>query len=29
VREAHGDALGGRFGINKIIKILKEHFYWP
>ena len=29
VREAHGGALVGHFGLNKTIDILKEHFYWP
>ena len=29
VREAHGGALAGHFGLNKTIDILKEHFYWP
>ena len=29
VREAHGVALAGYFGLNKTIDTLKEHFYWP
>ena len=29
VREAHGGALAGHFGLNKTIDILREHFYWP
>ena len=29
VREVHGGSLGGHFGINKTIKIFKEHFYEP
>ena len=29
VREAHGVALAGHFGLNKTINILKEYFYWP
>ena len=29
VKEAHGGALTGYFGINKTIEILKDHFYWP
>ena len=28
VKEAYGGALAGHFGINKTLKILKEHFYW-
>jgi len=28
VREAHGGALAGHFGLKKTIDILKEHFYW-
>ena len=27
VREAHGGALAGHFGLNKTIDILKEHLY--
>ncbi|XP_071727828.1 uncharacterized protein [Rutidosis leptorrhynchoides] len=29
VREAHRGGLAGYFGINKRLKILNEHFYWP
>ena len=29
VREAHGGALAGHFGLNKTIDILRVHFYWP
>ena len=28
VREAHGGALAGHFGLNKTVDILKEHIYW-
>ena len=28
VKEAHGGALVGHFGINKILEILKDHFCW-
>jgi len=27
VKEAHGEALTGHFGINKTLEILKKHFY--
>ena len=29
IEEPHGGALTSHFGINKILEILKEHFYWP
>ncbi|XP_074265617.1 uncharacterized protein LOC141588060 [Silene latifolia] len=29
VREAHGGAIAGHFGVNKTSDILSEHFYWP
>ncbi|XP_074303024.1 uncharacterized protein LOC141637445 [Silene latifolia] len=29
IREAHEGGLGGHFGINKTVDILKEHFHWP
>ena len=29
MREAHGGALGGHFGTNKTIEILKVQFHWP
>ena len=29
VCQAHGGALTGHFGLNKIIEVIKEHFYWP
>ncbi|XP_074303710.1 uncharacterized protein LOC141638206 [Silene latifolia] len=29
IREAHGGALAGHFGSNKIYDIVSEHFYWP
>ncbi|XP_074293077.1 uncharacterized protein LOC141619986 [Silene latifolia] len=29
IREAHGGGLGGHFGVNKTLEILKEHFHWP
>ncbi|XP_074277528.1 uncharacterized protein LOC141601157 [Silene latifolia] len=28
VREAHGGALAGHFGVNTTYDILGEHFYW-
>ncbi|XP_071923101.1 uncharacterized protein [Coffea arabica] len=29
VKETHGGGLMGHFGIDKILDILHEHFYWP
>jgi len=29
VYEGHRRSLAGHFNLNKIIKIIKEHFYWP
>ena len=29
IEEAHNGALASHFGLNKMIDILKEHFYWP
>jgi len=28
IKEAHGGALAGLFGIDKTLDILKDHFYW-
>jgi len=29
IRKAHEGGLMGHFGPNKILEVLKEHFYWP
>ena len=29
IREAHGGALAGHFGVEKTTSMLKEHYYWP
>ncbi|XP_074303235.1 uncharacterized protein LOC141637674 [Silene latifolia] len=29
IREAHGGAIAGHFGVNKTNDVLSEHFYWP
>ncbi|XP_074303014.1 uncharacterized protein LOC141637434 [Silene latifolia] len=29
IREAHEGGLGGHFGVNTTVDILKEHFHWP
>ncbi|XP_010525370.1 PREDICTED: uncharacterized protein LOC104803186 [Tarenaya hassleriana] len=29
LREAHGEALAGYFGVDKTLAVVQEHFFWP
>ena len=29
IREVHGGSLVGHYGENKIVTMLREHYYWP
>lgn len=29
VREAHGGFLAGHIGLNKTLKVIRDHFFWP